>query len=126
VSNGQFRNVKVGEAPITRMTFLEKYHVAIEQMTITKNAFEFLKIIRNQKANTANLFQPPPGRLVGNIKPVNASYNVVGLFSAASVTRDAIFISKDDLPYKLPRDTVPLPCTAYPNSSTVKPGFWDE
>jgi hypothetical protein len=127
VAEGQFRNVKVGEVPITRATFIEKYHVAIEQLAITKNAFEFFKIIRTQKENTTNLFQPPPGRNVGNIsKSENADYDVVGLFWAASVTRDAIFISKDEVPYKLPVDSLPLPCTNYANASTAKPVYWDE
>jgi len=125
VSDGQFRNVKVGEVPITRATFIEKYRVAIEQLAITKNAFEFFKVIRNQKENTTNLFQPPPGRNVGNVtKSVDGDYDVVGLFWAASVRRDAIFITKDDVPYKLAVDSIPLPCTYLANSSTSEPDFW--
>jgi hypothetical protein len=126
VSEGQFRNVKVAEVPITRATFIEKYHVGLEQMAISKNAFEFFKITRTQKENATNLFQPPPGRHVGNIKALNNGQQVVGLFWAASVTHGSIFITKEDLPYTLAKDVIPFPCTSYPNSSATKPDFWDE
>jgi hypothetical protein len=127
VEGGQFRNVKVGEVPITRAAFYEKYRVALEQMTITKNAYDFFRVIRSQKLGASNLFQPPPGRLIGNIKPVNADYEIIGLFWGASVHRKQIFIRRDDLPYKLPLDTISRTCSEiYQNSTTDKPADWDE
>jgi hypothetical protein len=127
VEGGEFRNIKVGEVPITRMTFYEKYRVSIDQMTISKNAFNFFKIIRTQKEGASNLFQPPPGKITGNIKPVNADYNIAGMFWGASVHRKSIYIHETDLPYLLPVDTIPLPCNyAYANASITKPGDWDD
>lgn len=125
VEGGEFRNIKVGEVPITRATFYERYQVSVDQMTISKNAFDFFKIIRTQKEGASNLFQPPPGKVTGNIKPVNSDYQIIGLFWAASVKSKAIYITEDDVPYKLPTDVIPLPCNeAYSNSSNVKPADW--
>jgi hypothetical protein len=110
--------------PITRATFIEKYYVRIEQLAITKSAFDFFKITRAQKENNTNLFQPPPGRHVGNMISDN-SYDVIGLFWAAGVTSDAIFIPREAVPYTPARDTIPFPCTNYAHSTTTRPDFWD-
>ena len=127
VEGGAFRNLKVGEVPITRATFFEKYLVQIEQMTISKNAFNFFNIIRAQKEGAASLFQPTPGVLKGNIKPVKSDYEIIGLFWASSSYKKSIFIHESDVPYLLPVDDIPYPCTqAYANSTTVKPQNWDE
>lgn len=126
VEGGQYRNLKVGEVPISRRTFFEKYKVTVDQMTISQNAFDFLKVIRAQKDGSSNLFQPPPGKIVGNIKAVNATYQIVGLFWGASINTESIYISKTDLPYILAQDVVTFPCTYYGNSTNVKPADWDE
>ena len=127
VEGGEFRNVKVGEVPISRATFFEKYKVTVDQMALSKNAFDFFKIIRTQKEGAANLFQPPPGKITGNIKPVNANYKIVGLFWATSINTKSIYIGASNVPYKLPVDVIPLPCnSAYSNATNIKPVDWDE
>lgn len=128
VSDGQFRNVKVGEVPISTATFYEKYRVDIEQMTLSNSAFEFFKLVKTQKEGTSNLFQPPSGRIVGNIRSSGAESPVVGLFWAAAISRKSIFIQRSDVPYVLtPPETITEPCTkAYANSNTTKPANWDE
>jgi len=127
VTNGEFRNVKVGEIPITRASFYEKYKVEIEQMTISKTAFDFFRIMRVQKEGASNLFQPAQSELKGNIKPVNADYQIVGLFWGASITSNSTYITKDAIPYRLPVDSIAYPCTdAFKNSTTVKPADWND
>lgn len=126
VEGGLFRNLKVGEVPISRRTFFEKYKVQVDQMTISRNAFDFLKVIRAQKDGASNLFQPPPGKIVGNIKAVNASYPIVGLFWGASINTESIYISRNELPYVLAQDVITYPCTNYGNSTNIKPAEWDE
>lgn len=123
----EFRNLKVGEVPITRSTFFEKYRVEVEQMTVTKNAFDFFKVVRSQKDGAASLFQVPPGRVRGNIKPVNADYEIIGLFWGASINRKAIYIKESDLPYLMPADEIQFPCVeVFANSTTTKPDFWED
>jgi len=128
VSDGQFRNVKVGEVPITRATFHDKYRVTVEQMTVSRDAFDFFKIIKNQKDGVSNLFQPPAGKLRGNVKQVNASYPIIGLFWAASIHSRDLFIHREDVPYGVaPIDEIKQSCLGtYPNATTTKPANWDE
>ncbi len=125
VSDNQFRNVKVGEVPINNVTFFEKYLVEVEQMSLSKKSFEFFRLIRKQKEGASSLFQPPSGEIKGNIRAVNSTEPVVGLFWATSIKSKSIFISRTDVPYLLtPTDLVTQACTDYPYSSTEKPVIW--
>lgn len=127
VSEGVFRNVKVGEVPINVATFYDKYLVEVEQMSMTKSAFDFFKLVRDQKQQASSLFQPPGSVLIGNLHGVNHDAKVVGLFWATAITKKSMFIQKSDVPYPLTDITyVTDECTKYyPNSFSEKPDIWD-
>lgn len=127
ISGSKFKNVKVGEVPINNITFYEKYMVEVEQMSLSRNAFEFFKLIRTQKEGASSLFQPPAGEIKGNIKAVNSTAPVIGLFWASSVKKKSFFIYPSDIPYLItPIDFITLPCDKfYPNSSATKPAGWE-
>ncbi|HZY79647.1 MAG TPA: DUF4249 family protein [Cyclobacteriaceae bacterium] len=126
VVDGEFRNVKVGEVPINRETFHDKFLAEVEQMPLSKTAYDYFKLIREQKEAPSNLFQPPMGRLRGNVNAQDPNYPVIGLFWATSITRSSIYLTKDDVPYELPAmDLIAEPCNVYfANSTTTKPGQW--
>ncbi len=128
VSDNQFNNIKVGEVPISNVTFYDKYMVEVEQMSISRKAFEYFKLIRTQKDGASSLFQPPSGEIRGNVKAVNSDTKVVGLFWAASLKKKTAFIQKSDIPYLVtPITYVTEPCyDYYPNSSNEKPQQWEE
>jgi Domain of unknown function (DUF4249) len=125
ISGTQFNNIKVGEVPINTVTFYDKYMVDVEQMSLSKHSFDFFKLIRKQKETASSLFQPPAGEIRGNINAVNNNESVVGIFWASSIMKKTIFIQRSDVPYNLPpTDSIYYACTAYPNSSNVKPKDW--
>ena len=126
ISGTQFNNIKVGEVPINEVVFYDKYMVDVEQMSLTKQAYNFFKLIRTQKQGASSLFQPPSGEIMGNINPVNTNETVVGSFWASSINKKSIFILPSAVPYNIVlRDSVLNPCTNYPNSSTIKPEGWE-
>jgi hypothetical protein len=127
VSGNQFRNIKVGEAPVTMATFHDKYLIEVEQMSLTRNAFDFLRLVRSQKESASSLFQPPSGEIRGNIIHINNKDAVVGLFWATSITKKSIFIQRTDIPYPLvPNEIVTRPCAdVYPNATYEKPTTWE-
>jgi hypothetical protein len=127
ISEGNFNKVKVAEVPITTATFFEKYLITVEQMSLSDDAFQFFKIIRNQKLSQSDLFQAAPGEIVGNIKGVNNTDRVVGLFYATSIDLKRLVINRSEVPYNLPpQDLVTDACTTYyPNSTTIKPVEWE-
>lgn len=127
VANGQFRDVKVTEIPITAITFHNKYKVEIEQMSMTRNAFEFFRLVRSQKEDSDNFFQPTFGEIAGNIKAINNETAVTGIFWATQIARRSTFLGRDDVPYLVPpMEIIPQDCRdAFPFSSNIKPDGWD-
>lgn len=126
VEDGQYQNVKVGEVPVTNYTFHEKYQVIVEQTSLSQEAFDYYKSLRNQKLGASDLFQTQIGELKGNMKVLDDANQVVGLFYAASITNKEIYITRDDIPYPLvPMTFITLPCyDVYLNSTNKKPGSW--
>jgi hypothetical protein len=127
VINNQFNNIKIAEVPINPATFYKKFSVLIEEMSLSRTAFEFFKLVRAQKVGASSIFQPPSGEIRGNIKAINSNQPVVGIFWATSISRKQIFIPRAAVPYELPPIYfVPDACNKhYPNSSTTKPAFWE-
>jgi hypothetical protein len=126
VSENQYKNVKIAEVPISVATFYNKYRVNIEQMSLSRNAFDFFRLVRAQKESSSSLFQPPSGQLIGNIIATNSNDPVVGLFWATAIKSKTIYIPRSKVPYLLPPIFfVTDPCTYYyPNSTATKPEFW--
>jgi Domain of unknown function (DUF4249) len=127
ITNNAFKNIKVGEVPISNNTFNDKYMVEVEQMSLTKNAFDFFKLIRLQKEGASNLFQPPAGEIKGNIVAMNTNDPVVGMFWATSIREAHLFIPISAVPYNLtPIEFIADDCrVGFPNSFNVKPENWE-
>ena len=124
-SNNQFKNIKVAEVRITNNFFADKYLVEVEQMSLSRMAFDYFKLIRKQKEGASSIFQPPAGKIVGNIKALNSNVSVVGLFWATSIKSKYIFINRSNVPYPLtPPEYSTMPCNRVKYSSNVKPILW--
>ncbi|MBN8651943.1 MAG: DUF4249 domain-containing protein [Cytophagales bacterium] len=126
ISGNEFRNIKVGEVEVNNATFYSKFKIEVEQMSLSRNAFNFFKLVREQKENASSIFQPPSGEIRGNIKAINSGDRVVGLFWATAVTRKIIYITPQDVPISLtPIDVITFPCYDYfENSTNQKPEGW--
>lgn len=125
VVNNQYRSIPVGQVPVNVRTFFDKVYVEVDQMSLTENAYTFLKLVRAQKEGASSLFQPIFGSLKGNVVPTNSSDKVIGLFWASAVQTQSIYLQKPDVPYIIqPIDTVRDSCLELVNATTVKPGFW--
>jgi hypothetical protein len=127
VDGDLFKNIKVAEVPVNNTTFHEKYLVEVEQMSLSKAAFDFFKLIRIQKKDAASIFQSPSATIKGNVKAVNTNDIVVGLFWATSIDRKSVFIQRSDVPYPVtPIGFNTEDCrTFFDNSSNVKPFNWE-
>jgi len=102
--------------------------VEVEQMSMTQAAFEFFKLVRIQKTQASNIFQPPSGELVGNIKSMDSEERVVGLFWSTAVSKSRAFIERDAVPYPLtPTELIPESCLLQFNySTTERPEAWQD
>lgn len=133
--------------------FMSRFSMNVTQYGITERAFTYWNTIKAQAYGTGSLFDPPPAKVIGNIRSLsNPKENVLGYFMAASVkTKRGFFnadivtspfehmLNCDCLPWRndceppIPDWMKPPPppkrifccdCSDYPNSTSVKPTFW--
>ena len=91
--------------------------VVVQQMSLSANAFRYLKLIEDQSENTGTLADTPPAPIKGNVvNTKNGNEIVLGYFSASSVSeirymmdrQNAIGAVKDGLfKYQNRRDPIP-------------------
>jgi hypothetical protein len=128
VQNGHFRDVKIGEVPITRATFQLTYQVKVTQLNISKTAFDYFTKIRLQREAADDLLQPTVARIDGNVHGINTNLPAVGMFWAASAKTVMCYLTKDDLPVPIPpvaQST--LPCyVEYEQATAKKPADWND
>jgi Domain of unknown function (DUF4249) len=97
ISNGKFRRIEAGYVPIEYFPFQTKYRIEIKQMSLSKESFDYWRIIKSQKEGTSSLFQPPTGKTRSNIFEKNGLASAQGLFYASSVKTKQLYITKNDV-----------------------------
>lgn len=128
VSGGKFRKVQVGFVEVNEFTFFDRYQVEVEQMSLSRAAFDFWRAVQAQQEGTSSLFQPPFGKAKTNIFPVNGGPEVQGIFYASSVNRKSRFITRDEVPVEIPDLSVVISesCNlVFDFASTTKPLDWN-
>lgn len=80
VVNGQFKKVEIAFVPVGIWTFYEKYLIEIQQMSLTREAYEFFKAVEDQKEGANSLFQPAFGKPHTNIFQVNGTDRHLDIF----------------------------------------------
>lgn len=126
VTDSGYKSVFVGQVAINSETFYEKYHVKVEQLSLSPKAYEFYRLLAAQVEGVKSLFQPSIGEITGNIVAVGSDDRAMGYFSASAIQTRTIVIRRSDVPYAVVERTLPLrvPCTYTKGASTTKPDFW--
>jgi Domain of unknown function (DUF4249) len=134
VANSRVKKIEVGYVPLEYFSFQEgKYRVEVKQMSLSKEAFDYLRLIQAQKEGATSLFQPPTGKIRSNIFEQNGADQVLGVFYASAVKKKQLYLGYKDIQAKFSR--VPLwdcekgiiaeSCIlAFPNSSNKPPADW--
>ncbi|MEQ9591872.1 MAG: DUF4249 domain-containing protein [Cyclobacteriaceae bacterium] len=128
VSDGKFNRVEVGFVPVTEWTFYTKYLVEVKQLSLSRDAFDYWRLVQAQSEGASSLFQPPFGQPKTNIHPTNGGNPVQGIFYASSITEKRMFISRDDVPVNIPVPSVNIPedCNiAFDFSTSNQPAEWN-
>ena len=85
LENGKLKNKKVFRRAVD-YRFHVNYCMKVYQERISKNAFNFWRLIENEFTRTGDIFEKPPGVLRGNITEQSSTdISVVGLFSVIAV-----------------------------------------
>jgi hypothetical protein len=112
--------------PASRRLFSNKYHLEVDQMSLSQPVYDFWKSVQKQRATSSDLFQTPGARTTGNVNVQKGNVHVVGYFAASSIRTISFFLDRRDIPYAMPAmDTIPESClTTFKNSTTKQPAFW--
>jgi len=135
ISGGKSKKIEVGFVPLEYFPFqLGKYRIEVKQMSLSRKAFDFWRIIQAQKEGVATLFQPPTGKIRGNIFEVAGSEEVQGLFYASAVKKKQRYLTYKDFSFtkfsRIPswgceKGRIAEDCRlAFPNSTNIKPADW--
>jgi len=134
IQSGQFVRIKAAYVPITGWTFMNKVHAAVNQMSLSRNAFEFWKAVKLQQEAVGSLFQPVTGKIPINFTQLSGEpADIYGIFFSTSISSNSVYITKRDVPDQrfIPELQQPFnreppdECIdQFPGSSSVPPYYW--
>ena len=128
---GQLRTQTAMHIPLDAWMFQYRVYAQVSQFTLSRQAFDFWRAVRDQKGAINSLFQPVTGKIKGNFIQVSGpAVGVEGLFFAAGIASKSIFIDRDDV-----RSGVPIPepgvgfaescLKLFPYATNQKPAYWE-
>jgi hypothetical protein len=117
--------------PLDGWMFQYRVHAKVVQFTLSRQAFDFWRAVKDQKTAINSLFQPVTGKINGNFAQISGPpVGVEGLFFAAGVASKSMFIDREDV-----RSGVPIPepgvtfenscLKLFPYSTNQKPEYWE-
>jgi len=132
-SGGGFRGVRTDRVPLTGWLLMYKMRAEVFMQSLSPQAREFWKNVRDQRTAVSNIFQPVTGKIKGNIvQTAGADEPAEGLFYATSIDTKVFYIFHDDVPENI------IPTTKFkrsdwfsclklaPNATATEPAFWTE
>lgn len=115
--------------------FFRMYAFTIKQYAISQASLNYWKKVNQVTKAGDNLFDAPPGRILGNIKNINdSSEEVLGNFTLGAVSEQIVYTNMTKLGnvvtdvclvrFNTPRPAICLNCLLIPKSTTVRPPNW--
>jgi hypothetical protein len=108
-----------------------KQYVEVSQYSLTREAYQFWKLLDEQQTRTGSLFDPQPAPIEGNMYNVeDESELALGYFSASAISRKRLVIAGDTVTMfpDYEKEFIPLgwrDCRlTYPNSTFYPPESW--
>jgi hypothetical protein len=102
-----------------------KNKLTVYQHTITNEAYNFFRILEQQKGTTGTVFDPPPAEVKGNMfNADDGEEQVIGFFDVSGVSVRQITINKQDIPVSFPPFSFPDDCQKLPGATKDIPAGW--
>ncbi|WP_347159551.1 DUF4249 domain-containing protein [Pontibacter chitinilyticus] len=102
-----------------------KNKLKVYQHTITQEAYDYFRILVQQKENTGTVFDAPPAEVKGNIFNMNdAGEQVIGFFDVSGVSMKEITILRRDIDYPIIPFHFADDCQMLEGATKVMPPGW--
>lgn len=109
-TNGTYNKIEMGFANFDEVTFSRnKYMLMVEQMSLSREAYEYWKVFRDQKEGATSLFQPAFGKARTNIFSTNSNAVAGGFFYATALQKKVVFITSSDATVSVPPPDIDPP-----------------
>ena len=130
VANDRLTNGKNVKNQAVLFLPFEKYlgvknKLTVYQHSISKEAYEFFRILELQKNSTGTVFDSPPAEVKGNIKnSADAKEQVLGFFDVSGVGVREVTILRSEIEYPAPPYLYPDDCQALKGATMQVPAGW--
>jgi Domain of unknown function (DUF4249) len=130
VNGNKIAHLKIATVPYDDIT---PYYFLIEQKAITKQEYDYWKIIKDQTSNSGGVFDVPPASAKGNISNISDKNEVIlGYFGASGVNKIGYSLPRIGLKVQPYEPAVPAfpdykscdECTSSYYRTPVKPLNW--
>ncbi|NEM96999.1 DUF4249 domain-containing protein [Pontibacter burrus] len=92
-------NYNVYTIPYNSEKISHRYSILVKQFAITREAYDYLQLLKKNSENIGTLFDPLPSQLTGNIKSLSdPNEPVIGYIGATTEQTKRIFIDIRELP----------------------------
>lgn len=119
-------------------SFLSRHYFNVRQLSISKNAYEYWRRVRELVNNSGSVFDTPPAPIKGNLYSVHDPDELVlGYFEVSKAKLTRIYSTLADVPFFLEKvcayepgkardqyEPTCLSCNEFPNSIMEFPEWW--
>jgi hypothetical protein len=120
-----FKNIHVTKIPVTGVRFKNRYHIEIEQFSLSPELYSFWKLVKTQQESAGSLFQPSTVKVRGNVFSGDGKEEALGIFAVCGVARKTVFVDPAIIPYDVPQEVHTEGCQfIFSNAVTEKPSYW--
>ncbi|MCP2045872.1 DUF4249 domain-containing protein [Pontibacter sp. HSC-36F09] len=99
LSEDRISNYRLLSIPYNSEKVSMKYSILVKQYALTREAFEYLEMLKKNTENIGTLFDPLPSQLNSNIHSLsNPEETVIGYMTATTIETKRIFVDSRDLP----------------------------
>jgi len=126
IGNGEIKTQLVAFIEDDGARYIDKYKVTINQLSLSKEAYQFFTVLKNQKSIDGDIFDPPPATIRGNILNLtNLESNVIGYFYASDGRQISGFIDRTILEDNQRMKETNDDCRVLNGATTVEPVDWN-
>ncbi len=124
--NGLSTQLPAAFIPDNGLRFADTYRIDFSQISISQEAFRFLRLVKQQSEISGSVFDPPPARITGNMISLDDPDEIVlGYFMAGGETTERVYIKKSELDFVQPEARITDDCRVVEGAMDNPPLDWN-